>query len=125
MRMDRSSLLGLAAVSGLVSIGFGAFAAHGIADAPSQSWLRTGASYQMGHALAVYAGLAALPRAPHAPLAAALFLIGSVTFAGTLYAMALGAPRWLGAVTPLGGLVMMAGWIVLAWSAFRSRDNQR
>jgi uncharacterized membrane protein YgdD (TMEM256/DUF423 family) len=51
---------------------------------------------------------------------AGLFLGGGLIFAGTLYAMALGAPRILGAVTPLGGLGLMAGWSLLAWQAYRA-----
>ena len=44
-------------------------------------------------------------------------LAGSLVFSGTLYAMTLGAPRWLGAVTPIGGLLLLAGWLLLAWGA--------
>jgi uncharacterized membrane protein YgdD (TMEM256/DUF423 family) len=54
---------------------------------------------------------------PRARLAAPAFLAGVLVFSGTLYAMALGGPRILGAVTPLGGLAFMAGWLILAWSA--------
>jgi uncharacterized membrane protein YgdD (TMEM256/DUF423 family) len=48
---------------------------------------------------------------------ARLWAMGSVIFAGTLYAMGLGAPRWLGAITPVGGSLLIAGWLLLAWSA--------
>ena len=51
---------------------------------------------------------------------AALFVIGGLVFAGTLYLMALGAPRWFGAITPIGGLALIAGWLWLAWSVARS-----
>ena len=47
-----------------------------------------------------------------------LFLAGALVFAATLYAMGLGGPRWLGAVTPVGGVLMIAGWAALAWAAF-------
>ena len=124
MTSTRNILLALAALSGLAAVAVGAFAAHGVADPQAKDWLKTGASYQMWHALAVYASTATLRRPSRgAALAPFLFLAGSAAFSGSLYAMAFGAPRWLGAVTPLGGLGLMAGWGALAWSAFRSTDN--
>jgi uncharacterized membrane protein YgdD (TMEM256/DUF423 family) len=107
----------LAALSGGVSVAVGAFAAHGIGDPIAKDWLRTGASYEMSHALAVFACLFLVGlHAGRARLAPAFFLAGSALFSGSLYAMALGAPRWLGAVTPVGGLMFMIGWGVLAWA---------
>jgi len=107
---------GLAAISGLLAVAFGAFAAHGLTQAKPIEWLHTGSQYQMVHALAVFAALA-LHRAgaKGMGLAAALFLVGTVLFSGSLYAMALGGPRLLGAITPLGGLSFMAGWALMAW----------
>jgi uncharacterized membrane protein YgdD (TMEM256/DUF423 family) len=93
----------------------GAFGAHALqsrVDVESLGWWHTAVEYQMWHALAVLAlGLSGLRRLR---LPAWLFVAGSLVFSGTLYAMALGAPRWLGAITPLGGLAMIAGWLVLA-----------
>lgn len=110
----------LAALSALLSVAFGAFAAHGVADPKAVEWLHTGALYQMTHALAVFACLAvARPGGRAARLAPAFFLGGTLLFSGSLYAMALGGPRLLGAVTPLGGLGFMIGWALLAWSARR------
>jgi len=100
----------------------GAFGAHALRSrlgAEALGWWRTGVEYQMWHALTVLAlGLAerAWTRLP-----AMLMAAGAVIFSGTLYAMALGEPRWLGAVTPLGGLAMIAGWALLAWRAARAR----
>lgn len=108
-------LLVLAALVGLASVGFGAFAAHGASDPKAQEWLRTGADYGLVHCLAVFAAAFLRARA-----AGVLFLAGAVVFGGTLFAMAFGAPRWLGAVTPLGGLSFMAGWAALAWAARRA-----
>ncbi len=71
----------------------------------------TGAEYEMIHAVGALVAVKLL----RAPLAAALLLGGSLLFAGTLYAMAFGAPHWLGAVTPLGGAGMIAGWLLLAF----------
>ncbi len=110
----------LAALSGLVAVTAGAFGAHAAADPQARAWLQTGAQYQMVHALAVFA-CAYLWRlgGGGAAIAAWLFLAGSVVFALTLYAMALGGPRILGAVTPVGGLMLLGGWAMLAWTAFR------
>jgi uncharacterized membrane protein YgdD (TMEM256/DUF423 family) len=104
-----------AALLGLACVAFGAFAAHGIADSKAQSWLRTGAEYGFVHVLATFA--AVWLRSRFAPPA---FLAGVVLFAGSLWAMALGGPTILGAVTPLGGLAFMIGWALLAWTAARS-----
>jgi uncharacterized membrane protein YgdD (TMEM256/DUF423 family) len=102
----------LAALSGAMAVAAGAFGAHGATGKPAE-WLRTGAEYQMVHAAAALAVLALA----EARLPAWLFVVGGLVFGGTLYAMALGAPRWLGAVTPIGGLGMMFGWLLLALHA--------
>ena len=52
-----------------------------------------------------------------------LFLL--LVFAGSLYALALGAPRWLGAITPLGGLLMIGAWIAVAWAVYADRDRRQ
>jgi uncharacterized membrane protein YgdD (TMEM256/DUF423 family) len=115
---SRRNWLTLAAISGFLSVAFGAFAAHGIADPQAKDWLKTGASYQFMHALAVFACAALMQLgARRARFAPAFFLAGTIFFCGSLYAMALGAPRWLGAVTPIGGVLFLIGWAVLAWSA--------
>lgn len=111
----------LAALWGFIAVAAGAFGAHGVADPKAKEWLHTGAQYQLAHALAVFACFAVWRLyGGAAGVAAWLFLAGSAIFAGTLYAMALGAPRILGAVTPIGGLLLLAGWAVLAWAAFAS-----
>ncbi|MBU1378260.1 MAG: DUF423 domain-containing protein [Alphaproteobacteria bacterium] len=108
----------LAAVGGLFSVAFGAFGAHGVADPKLQGWLRTGAEYGLAHCLAVFAcALVFQMGGTRATLAAPLFLLGVVVFSGSLYAMALGGPRWFGAITPIGGLMFLAGWATLAWAA--------
>lgn len=109
-----------AALAGLLSVGFGAFAAHGMNDPKAIEWLRTASQYAAVHALAVLA-VAALMRGGLGvvPGTSVAFLIGVLLFSGSLTAMAFGAPRWLGAVTPLGGLAFMIGWGLLAFAAFR------
>lgn len=108
----------LAAISGLLGVAFGAFGAHGVADPAAKEWLKTGAQYQFVHALAALAAAVFVAHGARlARFAPAFFLAGTLLFSGSLYAMALGGPRVLGAVTPLGGLSFMIGWAVLAWSA--------
>lgn len=108
----RRNWLTLAALLGFVSVAAGAFGAHGVSDPRAQEWLRTGALYGFVHVLATFA--AAQFGGRRAGLAAGLFLAGAVIFSGTLYGLALGGPRILGAITPIGGLSFLAGWLALA-----------
>jgi uncharacterized membrane protein YgdD (TMEM256/DUF423 family) len=113
----------LAAVAGFVCVAAGAFAAHGLSDPKAQEWLRTGATYGFVHVLATLACVPLMAAgAVRARFAPAFFMPGVALFSGSLYAMALGGPRWLGAVTPIGGLLFLVGWLVLAWAA---RDLDR
>ena len=100
----------LAALSGAIAVAAGAFGAHG-ASGPAVEWLKTGGHYQLIHAVAALVALRCEARGP-----AWLFVVGGAVFAGTLYLMALGAPRWLGAVTPIGGALLIGGWLWFAWS---------
>ena len=113
----RRNWMTLAAVGGFIAVAVGAFAAHGISDPRAQELLRTGSLYGFIHCLAVFASAAVQQMGgTRAWFASPLFLAGVLLFSGSLYAMALGAPRWLGVVTPIGGLCFLAGWLVLAWS---------
>ena len=108
-----------------LSVALGAFGAHGLRNTLSPediATFETGARYQMYHALALLAVAWAYARweAPLVQVAGWLFVIGIVIFSGSLYALVLTGQRWLGAVTPLGGVALLAAWVVLAWSAFRS-----
>ncbi len=110
--------LALAAVNGLMAVAAGAFGAHGVSDPQVKEWLRTGAQYQLAHAVA---GLVcfALLRVEIEPASWAgwLFGLGGLIFGGSLYLMALTGLRVLGAVTPVGGLLLMLGWAALIWGA--------
>jgi len=110
--------LTLAAILGFLCVALGAFAAHGLSDPQAQGWMRTGAENGFVHVLASLACLSLMRAgATRARLAPPFFLSGAVIFTGTLAAMALGGPRWLGAVTPIGGVLFLVGWGVLAWAA--------
>ncbi|WP_431470883.1 DUF423 domain-containing protein [Sphingosinithalassobacter sp. LHW66-3] len=106
-----NGLLLLTALAGALAVGAGAFGAHGV-QGQAAEWLRTGGQYQLIHAVAALVALQMGARAP-----AWLFVAGGFVFAGTLYLMALGLPRWLGAITPIGGTALIVGWLWLAWSA--------
>lgn len=99
----------LAAVSAALAVAAGAFGAHAAAGEQQAEWLRTGGMYQLVHAIAALAIMG------HARGAAIALLVGAAIFALTLYAMALGAPRWLGAVTPIGGTLLIIGWLWAGW----------
>lgn len=113
-----------AAGAGLAAAGvaLGAFGAHALRDslgAAALGWWQTAVQYQMWHAVALLA-IAALPlRDRAAPAPALLLALGTLVFSGSLYLMALTGWRWLGAVTPVGGAAMIAGWLLLAWRAWR------
>ena len=118
MELQPRLLMALAALSGLMAVAAGAFGAHGVADPDAKAWLQTGGHYQLAHALAVFACILVWRQGASAALVPAwLFLAGGLIFSATLYLMAVGGPRWLGAVTPIGGVLMIAGWAVLAWAA--------
>jgi len=117
----------LGAASGFVAVAAGAFGAHALKARLSADMLavfEVGARYQLIHALALLAAAWVAGRWPGpAALAAGwMFVAGSVLFSGSLYLLALSGARWLGAITPIGGVAFLAGWACLAWAAWRGGD---
>jgi uncharacterized membrane protein YgdD (TMEM256/DUF423 family) len=117
--------LACGAISALVAVAAGAFGAHALRARVTPEMLaifEVGARYQMYHALGLLACAWAVTRWPGTPvtLSGWFFVAGTVIFSGTLYAIALTGARWLGAITPLGGLAFLAGWCCLALAAWRS-----
>ena len=116
---------GLGALFAGLGVALGAFGAHALRATLSTQDLATfeiGVRYQMYHALALLAvGWAAARWPGQAGLAVSgwAFVLGILVFSGSLYVLVLTGQRWLGAVTPLGGLAFMVGWGLLAWAAFR------
>jgi len=110
------------ALFGALAVALGAFGAHALKDSlsPEQlGWWETGVQYHALHALAlVFFGLS-VERGRSGGISGALFAVGIVLFSGTLYAMALGAPRWFGAITPLGGTAFIVAWLLFAVRAWR------
>ncbi len=118
------TFLALGALFGFLGVALGAMGAHLLSGRLTPDRLalyETAARYQMYHALALLAVAWVVDRFPGAVGNAAgwAFVAGIIIFSGTVYALAFGAPRWLGAVTPIGGLSLLAGWVMLAWSALR------
>lgn len=103
----------------MLGVALGAFGSHGLRSRVDADLIRifeTGVRYQMYHALAIlFVGLAqrVLTAGKWLNLAPWLWLVGIVVFSGSLYLLVLVDKRWLGAITPLGGLAMIAGWIAL------------
>ena len=115
----------LGAVSAFIGVAAGAFGAHGLKGRIEPELLavfETGVRYQMYHALALIAAAWAYARQPTKVTAAGgwLFVLGIIVFSGSLYLLSLSGVRWLGAVTPLGGLAFLAGWVCLAWAAIKT-----
>jgi uncharacterized membrane protein YgdD (TMEM256/DUF423 family) len=115
----------LGAVLGGLGVAAGAFAAHGLRDRLTPDLLvvfETAARYQMYHALALVGVAWACGRWPGTMTVAAgwCFVAGIAVFSGSLYVLAFSGVRWLGAVTPLGGVAFLLGWTLLAVAALRS-----
>src|SRR5882672_8835620 len=114
------------AISALIAVAAGAFGAHALRSRLTPEMLaafETGARYQMYHALGLLVVSWAIGRwtAPQGAWSGWLFLVGTVVFSGSLYLLSLTGIRWLGAVTPLGGLSFLLGWACLAWAIAAGR----
>ncbi len=121
--MSGTTCLRIAALFGATAVAAGAFGAHGLKDrldARSLETFETAAKYQMYHALALLAvGLLAITGRTSLALtlSAWSFLLGTLIFSGTLYALALTGVPWLGAITPIGGAFLILGWVALIFAA--------
>lgn len=114
-----------AAAAGASAVLLGALGAHvmrRLVSAPMLDVWQTAVHFQFWHALALAVCALSARRSHAAHLGAILFALGIVLFCGSLYALALGAPRMLGAITPLGGLAFVAGWIALGIALYRQQQ---
>ncbi len=116
----------VAACSGFLAVAAGAFGAHALKARLTPELLavfETGARYQLYHALALIAVAWAATRWPGRLIAASglCFIGGTVLFSGSLYLLALTGTRSFGAITPIGGVLLLAGWLLLALAAWRGR----
>jgi uncharacterized membrane protein YgdD (TMEM256/DUF423 family) len=133
MTANLNKWLFIGALLGGLSVAFGAFGAHGLkrhfaadglldqADEQQLANWETAARYQMYHALALLTVglLAARVKSVSLQLAGASFTAGTIIFSGCLYALVLTSHRWLGAIVPVGGTLLIVGWLCLAVAAFR------
>ncbi|MDT8429338.1 MAG: DUF423 domain-containing protein [Pseudomonadales bacterium] len=119
----------IAALNGFIAVTLGAFAAHGLKASLAPDLLatfQTGVQYQMHHTLALLAvGILVLhfPGQTLLRTSGYLFLAGIVIFSGSLYLLSLSGVRWLGAITPIGGVLFLAGWATLALAMFNVRNT--
>ncbi len=115
--------LALAGLSGFLGVGIGAFGAHALKDKLTPelaATFQTGVQYHLIHTLALFGvGLLVMvmPQATLPRTSGYLFLAGIFLFSGSLYTLAISGVRWLGAITPLGGLCFLAAWALLTWFA--------
>ena len=121
--LERTFALWGAVLAGL-AVAFGAFGAHALRARLSPADLEifeTGVRYQMYHALALLGVAWALGRVPGTLVSSAgwLLVAGVLVFSGSLYVLVLTDTRWLGAVTPIGGVALLAGWLLLALGLYR------
>jgi uncharacterized membrane protein YgdD (TMEM256/DUF423 family) len=115
----------LAALSGFVAVAAGAFGAHALKARLAPDLLAifdTAVRYQMFHVAGLIAASWLAARGVNGAALASgwCFVAGTLIFSGSLYALALTGTRWLGAITPVGGALFLAGWLLLAWAAWRA-----
>ena len=125
---NRSAIVTGAALA-MLAVVLGAFAAHGLKQmlAPYElAIFETAARYQMYHAIAllIVGILASMPQfsTRWLQLAAIVFVLGIVLFSGSLYLLAISGIRWLGAITPLGGVAFILGWLLLIAAGFKQQE---
>lgn len=126
--MNARTVLAMAGLTGALGVGLGAFGAHALATRLSPADLatfETGARYQMFHAVALLGVGAWLDRHPAQRLewAARAFGLGVLIFSGSLYTLVLTGHRWLGAVTPIGGVALIAGWVLVMVEGATTMDH--
>jgi len=115
----------LGSLFAFLAVALGAFGAHSLQGSFASGMAEvyeTGVRYQFYHALGLFAVAFAISRwkDTSAPLAGWLFVAGILLFSGSLYLLSTTGIRWIGAITPLGGLAFLAGWAILGWTVFRA-----
>ncbi|NJK50215.1 DUF423 domain-containing protein [Candidatus Gracilibacteria bacterium] len=121
--------LSIAAILAGLSVGAGAFASHALKAKLSDRAIEifeTGAKYQMYHALALILVALLLSRTENTSISLSVagysFILGIALFSGSLYALSLSGIKWLGAITPLGGVAFLIGWGAIAIAAFNLKS---
>jgi uncharacterized membrane protein YgdD (TMEM256/DUF423 family) len=129
--MDHRTVLRFSGVSGTLGVALGAFGAHGLRDVllahgTANAW-ETAVRYHLLHAIGLFCVAIWLRQKPSDVTwpqrwAVKSWIVGTLLFSGSLYGLALGGPRWLGPITPLGGVAFIAGWILLVVAASVEKD---
>jgi uncharacterized membrane protein YgdD (TMEM256/DUF423 family) len=124
-RMNSQTALRISAIVGFLAVALGAFGAHGLHDVLEKNarlgtW-ETAVLYHLTHAVVM---LVIATLRPQRPAAWSLMLAGIVIFSGTLYTLALTNVKWLGAITPVGGMCLMFGWLALAFGKTQPEQDR-
>ena len=115
----------IGSLSAFLAVALGAFAAHGLKGKLASDLydiFEVGVRYHLYHSLALFVVAWATTQFPQAsiPSAGWLFIAGLIIFSGSLYALSLSGMRWLGAITPIGGICFLGGWLWMMWSLWRA-----
>jgi uncharacterized membrane protein YgdD (TMEM256/DUF423 family) len=124
--MTQKQVLLIACILGALSVALGAFAAHGLkkmVDAYYLEIFEKAVKYQFYHTFAILAIGVLMNQFGNTNfnLPVYLFLAGIFFFSGSLYLMTFNQPKWVGPITPIGGLCFIAGWLTLAWRVYQSK----
>ncbi len=125
MKMTQYTILMVAALLGALAVGLGAFGAHALKSTlEANGRLDTyelAVRYQFYHVMALLATGILVDKFPLLSLSAWLFIVGIIVFSGSLYTLALTGQKWWGAVTPMGGVAFIAGWLYFLWAVYKAR----
>jgi uncharacterized membrane protein YgdD (TMEM256/DUF423 family) len=129
--MQERHIAACGALNMLIAIACGAFGAHALKNLLSPDMLaiwHTAVQYQMAHALGMLLIVALTPRLLSTPALSSIgiaFLFGIIVFSGSLYLLALTGVRWLGAITPIGGVAFLLAWGVLGWEMLKRNEANK
>ncbi|MBY0435047.1 MAG: DUF423 domain-containing protein [Cyclobacteriaceae bacterium] len=123
--MNQRTALITGSILGLLAVGIGAFGAHALkavleVNGRAETF-ELAVRYQFYHTMAILGAGILLEKIPSLRLAPVLFLVGTIIFSGSLYILSLTNQSWWGAITPIGGVSLIAGWARMAWSFVQSK----
>ena len=123
--MKQRTILMAASLLGALAVGLGAFGAHALKTTlvatGRQETYELAVRYHFYHSLALLATGILIERIAALKISSLLFLVGTIIFSGSLYVLALTNQSWWGAVTPIGGVALIAGWLTFFWAAYQKK----